>query len=256
VPVRTRDEVGELASTFNAMTRDLAGARDELVRAERVAAWREIAQRIAHEIKNPLTPIQMAIETLQRAHKKGAPQFDVLFAESASTILDEVGRLKRIVAEFSSFARMPAPTLAPVDVSEITDAALALYKGGETALELELGRGLPRALADKEQLTQVVINLVENARDAVAGRGRIRVVTRADADRGRIELEITDEGPGLSDEARAKLFTPYFTTKPRGTGLGLAIVHRIVTDHGGEIRVGGAPGQGAVFTVALPLATK
>ena len=249
VPVRTRDEVGELAATFNSMTHDLATARDELVRAERVAAWREIAQRIAHEIKNPLTPIQMAIETLQRAHAKNAPQFDALFGESAQTILDEVGRLKRIVHEFSSFARMPAPALAPVDVSEIVDAALALYKGGELALELALPRDLPRALADREQLTQVVINLVENARDAVGGKGGIRVVTRA-AD-GRVELEVADDGPGLSDEARAKLFTPYFTTKPRGTGLGLAIVHRIVTDHGGEIRVGGAPGAGAVFTVTL-----
>jgi signal transduction histidine kinase len=250
VPVRTRDEVGELAATFNSMIRDLGVARDELVRAERVAAWREIAQRIAHEIKNPLTPIQMAIETLQRAHKKSAPQFDALFGESAQTILDEVARLKRIVHEFSSFARMPAPTLAPVDVSEVTEAALALYKGGETALELTLQRDLPPALADKEQLTQVVINLVENARDAVAGKGRVRVVTRV-AD-GRVELEVADDGPGLSDEARAKLFTPYFTTKPRGTGLGLAIVHRIVSDHGGEIRVGGAPGSGAVFTITLP----
>jgi two-component system, NtrC family, nitrogen regulation sensor histidine kinase NtrY len=253
VPVRTRDEVGELAATFNGMIRDLTTARDELVRAERVAAWREIAQRIAHEIKNPLTPIQMAIETLQRAHKKSAAQFDALFGESAQTILDEVGRLKRIVHEFSSFARMPAPTLAPVDVSEIVDAALALYKGGETALALELPRDLPRALADREQLTQVIINLVENARDAVGGKGHIRVATRA-VD-GRIELEVADDGPGLSDEARAKLFTPYFTTKPGGTGLGLAIVHRIVSDHGGEIRVGGAPGSGAVFTVALPRAT-
>jgi signal transduction histidine kinase len=250
VPVRTRDEVGELAATFNEMTRDLVTARDELVRAERVAAWREIAQRIAHEIKNPLTPIQMAIETLQRAHRKGAPQFDALFGESAQTILDEVQRLKRIVAEFSSFARMPAPTLAPVDVSEVVDAALALYKGGETALELSLGGDLPRALADKEQLTQVVINLVENARDAVAGKGSIRVRTRAVA--GGVELEVADDGPGLSDEVRAKLFTPYFTTKARGTGLGLAIVHRIVTDHGGEIRVGGVAGQGAVFTITLP----
>ncbi len=252
VPVRTRDEVGELAATFNGMTRDLKGAREELLRAERVAAWREIAQRIAHEIKNPLTPIQMAIETLQRAHQRSASQFDALFGESAQTILDEVGRLKRIVQEFSSFARMPAPTLAPVDVSEVVDSALALYKGGDTALELTLPRDLPHALADKEQLTQVVINLVENARDAVAGAGGIRVATRAAE--GRVELEVADDGPGLGDEARAKLFTPYFTTKPRGTGLGLAIVHRIVSDHGGEIRVGGAPGRGAVFIVALPLA--
>jgi signal transduction histidine kinase len=250
VPVRTSDEVGELAETFNGMTRDLASAREDLVRAERVAAWREIAQRIAHEIKNPLTPIQMAIETLQRAHKKGAGQFDSLFGESAQTILDEVGRLKHIVAEFSSFARMPQPALAPLDVSEVVDAALALYKGGEMRLELSLPRDLPQALADKEQLTQVIINLVENARDAAGTGGHIRVTTRA-VD-GRIELEVADDGPGLTDEARAKLFIPYFTTKARGTGLGLAIVHRIVTDHGGEIHVGGRPGHGAIFTVSLP----
>lgn len=253
VPVRASDEVGELADTFNAMTRDLLSAREELVRAERIAAWREIAQRIAHEIKNPLTPIQMAIETLQRAHAKNAPHFDALFGESAQTILDEVGRLKKIVAEFSAFARMPQPKLLPVDVSEVVDGALALYKGGETRLELALPRGLPTALADREQLTQVVINLVENARDAVADRaGGIWVRTRSTE--GRVEIEVADDGPGISDEARAKLFTPYFTTKARGTGLGLAIVHRIVRDHGGEIRVGGSVGKGAVFTVALPTA--
>jgi nitrogen fixation/metabolism regulation signal transduction histidine kinase len=254
VPVRTRDEVGELAATFNTMTSDLATAREELVRAERVAAWREIAQRIAHEIKNPLTPIQMAIETLQRAQKKGADKFDALFGESAQTILDEVARLKHIVAEFSSFARMPQPQLAPVDLSELVDGALGLYKGGETRLELALARDLPPARADREQLTQVVINLVENARDALAGGsvdGAVRVATRRTGD--RLELEVADDGPGISDEARARLFTPYFTTKARGTGLGLAIVHRIVSDHGGEIRVGGAVGQGAVFTISLPI---
>jgi signal transduction histidine kinase len=254
VPVRTSDEVGELAATFNAMTRDLVTAREELVRAERVAAWREIAQRIAHEIKNPLTPIQMAIETLQRAQQKGPDKFEALFSESAQTILDEVSRLKHIVAEFSSFARMPQPQLAPVDLSELVDGALGLYKGGETRIELVLPRDLPRALADRDQITQVVLNLVENARDAVAATGgAIRIHTRSDGE--RLELEVADEGPGISDEARARLFTPYFTTKARGTGLGLAIVHRIVKDHGGEIRVGGSPGKGAVFTVSLPRAT-
>jgi two-component system nitrogen regulation sensor histidine kinase NtrY len=286
VEVVARDEVGELATAFNAMIRDLRTAREELVRAERVAAWREIAQRIAHEIKNPLTPIQMAIETLQRAYRRaqatqatpttptaraagdnpsdgsGGPpsravvgeQFDALFGESAQAILDEVGRLKHIVAEFSSFARMPAPKLAPCDVGELVEAALALYSGA-VPLERALATGLPPALADRDQVTQVIMNLLENARDAIAAGsdgGRITVATRVS--NGRVEIEVADSGPGLSDEARAKLFTPYFTTKAKGTGLGLAIVHRIVSDHGGEIRVGGAVGQGAVFTVALPRA--
>jgi signal transduction histidine kinase len=249
-----RDEVGELGRAFNRMTAELAAARESLVRAERVAAWREIAQRIAHEIKNPLTPIQMAVETLQRAQKKGAEQFDDLFAESAKTILDEVARLKAIVAEFSSFARLPAPRLQPCDLGEIVESALALYAAGNVPLERALDAGLPPVRADKDQVTQVLLNLLENARDAIGDRpgGLIRV--RTTAIDGRVELAVADNGPGLTDEARAKLFTPYFTTKARGTGLGLAIVHRIVTDHGGEIRVDGSPGAGAVFTVRLPRA--
>jgi nitrogen fixation/metabolism regulation signal transduction histidine kinase len=193
----------------------------------------------------------MAVETLQRAHQRGAAQFDALFAESAQTVLAEVARLKHIVAEFSAFARMPQPKLQSLDLSELVAGALQLYKGGETRLELALAPDLPPALADRDQITQVVINLVENARDALAGSGRILVTTRA---RGSaVELEVADDGPGLSDEARAKLFTPYFTTKAKGTGLGLAIVHRIVSDHGGEIRVDAAPGSGARFTVVLRL---
>jgi nitrogen fixation/metabolism regulation signal transduction histidine kinase len=236
------------------MTRDVRAAREELARAERVAAWREIAQRIAHEIKNPLTPIQMAIETLKRAQPKGPEVFDALFAESAQTILDEVQRLKHIVAEFSSFARMPQPQLKPCAVGEVVEAALKLYAGA-VPVERELDPALPPALADRDQLTQVLLNLVENAREAVSSQasgGRIRVRTRA-VD-GRVELEVADDGPGIAEAARARLFTPYFTTKAKGTGLGLAIVHRIVSDHGGEIRVGGAPGAGAVFTVSLPRA--
>jgi signal transduction histidine kinase len=254
VRARGQDEVGELGHAFNKMTTDLAAAREQLVRAERVAAWREIAQRIAHEIKNPLTPIQMAVETLQRAHAKNAERFEALFAESAQTILDEVARLKAIVAEFSSFARLPAPNLQPCDLGEIVDGALRLYAAGQVPLERELQPSLPTVRADRDQVTQVLLNLLENARDAIGDQpgGLIRVRTRL-LD-GRVELDVEDNGPGLSADAREKIFTPYFTTKAKGTGLGLAIVHRIVTDHGGEIRVGGTPGEGARFTVSLPKA--
>src|SRR5262249_35371270 len=160
-----------------------------------------------------------------------------------------------IVTEFVTFARLPQPTLQPVDLSQLVDTALALYKGGPTPLELVLAANLPPALADRDQLTQVLINLVENARDAVGATGdgtgsRVWVTTRGRD--GVVELEVADDGPGLSEEARAKLFTPYFTTKTKGTGLGLAIVRRIVSDHGGEIRVAGPPG--ARFTVILKTA--
>ena len=250
VPVRSNDEVGQLAGAFNQMVHDLSTARDELVRAERLAAWREIAQRIAHEIKNPLTPIQMSVETLQRAQKKGDQKmFDELFAESSRTILDEVARLKHIVAEFSSFARMPAPRLAPLDLGEAVESTLSLYAG---SVERQLAPGLV-VDADRDQMVQVLINLLENARDAVLGRADGKVTVRTRAVDGGVELAVEDNGPGITEEARARLFTPYFTTKSKGTGLGLAIVHRIVSDHGGEIRVGGAVGQGAIFTVFLPV---
>jgi signal transduction histidine kinase len=244
VDVRSKDEVGELATAFNQMIRDLSSAREELVRAERVAAWREIAQRIAHEIKNPLTPIQMAVETLQRAQKKADGKlFQELFVESSQTILDEVARLKHIVAEFSQFARMPPPRLQALDLKEVVEATLPLYTG---AVERQLAPAL--AQADRDQIVQVLLNLLENARDAAGSDGKVTVRTRRS--NGRVELEVADSGPGLSDEARSRLFTPYFTTKTKGTGLGLAICHRIVTDHGGEIRV--VNDGGAVFTISLP----
>jgi nitrogen fixation/metabolism regulation signal transduction histidine kinase len=250
VDIRTGDEVGDLARTFNQMIVDLTDSRERLVHAERVAAWREIARRIAHEIKNPLTPIQMAVETLQRV-RRGKPElFDDIFEESSRTILEEVARLKHIVGEFSGFARMPEPRLGVVDARDLVEGALRLYRGGELSIERSLEEG--RVNVDREQLQQVLLNLLENARDAIAqvGHGSISVAIRRAA--GRVEIEVADTGPGISDEARAKLFTPYFTTKPHGTGLGLAIVHRIITDHHGEIRVTGAEGEGATFIISLP----
>ncbi len=254
VPVRGNDELGELGRTFNSMAEDLSQARERLVRVERVAAWREIARRIAHEIKNPLTPIQMAIETMARA-RRGQTQADFgkLFDESAPAILDEVARLKHIVSEFAGFARMPKPHFESCSLNEIAESALALYKNGASVpVESALEPSLPHAKVDRDQITQVILNLVENARDAAGEHGNVRITTRS-TENG-LEVEVSDTGPGLSDEARAQIFTPYFTTKEKGTGLGLAIVQRIVTDHGGEVRVGGVEGQGAVFTIRLPRA--
>ena len=252
VQPRGADELGRLGQAWNGMLTDLRGAREQLVRAERIAAWRDIAQRIAHEIKNPLTPIQMAIETLTRAYARRdqSDAFERLFSESAATILDEVQRLKGIVSEFSNFARMPAPNLGPLDLNEVVEAALRLYATNDVPPRRELSPSLPTAHADRDQISQVLINLLENARDAVAGtEGAITVRTLV-VD-GRPAFEVADTGPGLSDDTKARLFTPYFTTKPKGTGLGLAIVHRIVTDHGGEIRVLSAPHEGARFLVVL-----
>lgn len=223
--------------------------------AQRIAAWQEIARRLAHEIKNPLTPIQMSVETMRRTRAKQHPSFDEVFEESTATILEEVARLKRIVSEFSEFARMPKPSRAECDLNEIVSAQTSLYKG-TCELTEQLDPALPRIHADRDQLAQVLLNLIENARDAtssLAAEARIAVQTRRVGD--YVELIVDDNGPGLAADVKDRLFTPYFTTKHAagGTGLGLAIVHRIVTDHGGRVAVGDGGLGGARFAIRLPV---
>jgi two-component system nitrogen regulation sensor histidine kinase NtrY len=266
VEVRRHDELGELAETFNAMTGELRDSKERLVQAERVAAWQDIARAIAHEIKNPLTPIQMSVETLRKTWASQHPSFQEIFEESTLTVLQEVARLKRIVSEFSQFARLPRPALVACDLDELVGGALSLYKGSVRVVS-ELSGSLPAVSADRDQMTQVVLNLLENARDAVASRGseqsigRITVRTRRREGTigpiaGVVELEIEDNGPGFDAAIREKLFEPYFTTKAGGTGLGLAIVRRIVTDHGGRVSAQGELGKGARFTIELPAARR
>jgi two-component system nitrogen regulation sensor histidine kinase NtrY len=257
VPVRSHDEVGAVAAAFNFMMEDLRVSKERLVIAERIAAWQEIARRLAHEIKNPLTPIQMAMDTLRKTWKKKHPSFDEILEESTATVMEEADRLKHIVSEFSAFARMPKPEFARLDLNELVRSALALYQGGAAPVEMRLFEQLPQIDADKNQLNQVVLNLVENARDAIGQRtgGRITVSTRLGEAGDRCVLIVDDNGPGVPGELKDKVFAPYFTTKHArgGTGLGLAIVHRIVSDHGGRIAVADAPGGGARFAIELPL---
>ncbi len=259
VDVRTRDEIGALGESFNKMMTDLRTSKERLVNAERVAAWQEIARRLAHEIKNPLTPIQMSMETLRKTWTKKHPSFEETFEEATATVLEETARLKRIVSEFSEFARLPKPKVAECDVNELISNVLSLYEGS-VVIAKKLSEEIPVITADRDQLQQVILNLVENARDALAqransdGGGRISVETRLGEQTGTIELVVDDNGPGIAPDVRPKLFTPYFTTKhgKGGTGLGLAIVHRILSDHGGSIRAEEAPSGGARFVVALP----
>ena len=256
VPVRSQDEVGAVASAFNLMMEDLRTSKERLVIAERIAAWQDIARRLAHEIKNPLTPIQMAMDTLRKSYKKQHPEFSEILDESTATVLEEADRLKRIVAEFSDFARMPKPEFGRVDLNEIVKSSLALYQGA-VPITCDLAPDLPELDADKGQLNQVLLNLVENARDALGNRegGRIAVATRRGEANDRALLVVEDNGPGVPPELKDKVFAPYFTTKQTkgGTGLGLAIVHRIVSDHGGRITISDARGGGARFTIELPL---
>lgn len=251
-------EVAELAEAFNRMTAELRESRERLLQAERVAAWREMARRMAHELKNPIFPIQVSIETLRRAAERaqGAPgeEFRELLRESSDTILQELLALRDIIDEFSRFARMPQPRPQPLDVNVAVRQALELQqaRAAKVSLDLELAPDLPPLLADRDLLARAIGNLIANALEAMAGGGRLRLRTAAAAE--GVLVEVADTGPGLDQEQRTRLFTPYYTTKPGGTGLGLAIVQGIVSDHGGRIEVASAPGAGTRFVILLPAA--
>jgi two-component system nitrogen regulation sensor histidine kinase NtrY len=258
VTAGTHDEVGGLARAFNTMTAELRESRDRLLQAERVAAWREMARRLAHELKNPIFPIQVSIETLQRQFEReggggSRREFGVLFEESSRTILEELRSLRGIIDEFSQFARLPRPQPRPTQIGAVVEQVLALYQARATSLtvETDLAAGLPRLAVDPDLLGRALANLVANAIEAMPDGGVLRVRTRLRA--GTVAVEVEDTGPGLDEEQRSRLFTPYYTTKKGGTGLGLAIVQSIVSDHGGRLEVRSAPGEGTTFTVLLPL---
>jgi nitrogen fixation/metabolism regulation signal transduction histidine kinase len=265
VPVTSRDEIGDLAAAFNTMTAELRVSRERAVQAERVAAWREMARRLAHELKNPLFPIQLSIETLRRNldqegppearprdRASGAASFAALFRESSDTILDALRSLRRIVDEFAEFARMPRPEPRPTDVNAVVEKVLALHRAGAGPVRMEsaLSPGLPAIAADPDLLARALGNLVRNALEAMPQGGTLNVRT-ASRD-GTVSIEVEDDGPGITEEQRTRLFVPYFTTKRGGTGLGLAIVQGIVSDHGGRVEVRSAPGAGTTFTLILP----
>lgn len=232
---------------------DLAGAQKRLLRAERIAAWRDIAQRIAHEVKNPLSPIQVSIETLRKTKERGHPDWNDIFEESTTTILEEVEHLRRIVTEFSNFARLPSPRPAPMDVSETVTHLVSLHQGG--AIPVTAGALVHDAVrVDRGQITQVLVNLVKNAVEAaaeahMAGGGRVEI-SMEKRDTG-VSIHVDDNGRGVPEAARVRIFEPYHSTKTAGTGLGLAIAHRIVEDHGGELDVTTSPLGGARFSIHL-----
>ena len=255
VEVVSHDEIGELARAFNRMTEQLLEQRDRAIQAERVAAWRELARRLAHELKNPLFPLQITIENLQRA--RGSADFDEVFDESTSTLLAELGNLKTIIGRFSDFAKMPTPQFETIDVNEVVRSVMKLHDArfqanGRPRIEpvLQLEAGGIRISADPEQLRRALGNLVLNAMDAMPEGGTLCILTSRYQDGARIE--ISDTGQGLTEEECARLFTPYYTTKQHGTGLGLAIVQSVVSDHQGKIAVVSQPGRGATFVIDLP----
>jgi two-component system nitrogen regulation sensor histidine kinase NtrY len=225
-----------------------------LIRAQKVAAWREVARRLAHEIKNPLTPIQLCAERLRRHFSSAPPAAKALVDECTETIVGEVESLKGLVDEFSQFARMPAPKTVPTDLAQLVTETVALYNGifAEVRIEQRFAPGLPLVRLDPEQVRRVIINLVDNAVEAMDRRGHIVIETQRDAVNSVARLMVADDGPGIPAGEREKLFLPYYSTKRRGSGLGLAIVRRIIAEHGGSIDVGDNTPRGTRFTIELP----
>ena len=254
-PVKARGgkELVGFANAFNQAIADLSQLRKRLAATERIAARREIARRVAHEIKNPLAPIRTAIETLRRLRARNDPAFDEYFEEASRTVLAEVARISNIVSEFTRFARLPPPNPEPFDMVEVVRSVVNLHRTEDIEILFDAD-DLPPVNADSDQVKQVVTNLLQNALDACGRSERPRVGVYLRMGQGStVRLTVTDNGPGVAQHMRAKLFEPYQTSKPEGTGLGLAIVQRIVVEHGGDIGYRDAAGGGAVFEITLPM---
>ena len=227
----------------------------QLIKAQKIATWKEVAQRVAHEIKNPLTPIQLSAERIIKMLKKQDPNSPTIIEEGARTIIQEARTIKSMVDEFSNFARMPKVDLRPGDLRTLIEQTVGLFRGifAQVEFEADLAPDLPPALQlDSEQFKRVMINIFDNAIEAMNKKGKIRVRAVFEKRQQQVSIEITDTGPGISVEDKTKLFLPYFSTKKKGTGLGLAIVNQIIREHHGSIRVENNQPTGAKFTIQLP----
>jgi len=261
VEVESSDELGELAAAFNRMTEDLVQQKDRTLQAERVAAWRELARRLAHELKNPLFPLQVTVENLMRAKQKSPEMFEEVFHEGTATLLAEINNLKTIIGRFSEFSRMPQPQRRPTQLNDVVRSVLRVFQAqlqnnelqnnekNKITVRTELSDTLPEISADPDLLHRAVQNLVLNAIDAMPQGGELAIRTTPLGD--RIELSVSDTGSGLTQEECGRLFTPYYTTKQHGTGLGLAIVQSVVSDHGGKISVESTKEKGTTFRIEL-----
>jgi two-component system nitrogen regulation sensor histidine kinase NtrY len=226
----------------------------ELLRAKKAETWQDVARRIAHEFKNPLTPIKLSAERLRKKHAENAPDFNAVFDECSRTIVQEADGLRKLVDEFADFARMPSsnPTLQPL--YPVLESVIQLYSGAhkDVTFVKEIARDLPDVFLDREQMKRVLINLFENAIEAMGGKGRISIFAKMTSS-GMAQIDVADEGPGIEVEDVPKLFQPDFSRKKTKSGLGLAIVLRIIKDHGGTIRVEQNKPEGARFIIELPV---
>jgi len=255
--MRATREIAVLADAFETMGRQLVDQRERLIQTERVAAWRELARRLAHELKNPLFPMRITLDNLRRARPLPKADFDEVFDESIETLGTGLGNLNTVIGRFSDFARMPTPEFSSIAPNDIIRETVSLFRpqldanpGGAIRVLLDLDPEGGVIQADGEQLGRALQNLMLNAVDAMGGGGELGVRTRRSPDVFRID--VSDTGQGIEPGERERLFTPYYTTKQHGTGLGLAIVQSVISDHRGKIWVDSAPGRGATFHIELP----
>jgi nitrogen fixation/metabolism regulation signal transduction histidine kinase len=235
------------------MTRDLKRGREELIRAEREMAWREMARQVAHEIKNPLTPMKLSIQHLRQTFRDRAPDFGRILEDVTRTVGEQIDALSRIASEFSRFARMPERQLTRCDMNEVVGEAIRLFAREERIrFETRLSPALPPVRADREELRRAFINVIRNSVQAMSSQGTITVATSMSG--GRVTATLRDSGPGIPDEVMPRLFTPNFSTKTDGMGLGLAMVKGMLDDIGGSIRISSEQGRGVTVTITLPAA--
>ncbi len=252
---RPADEMSVLAGSFNRMVSELSRSRSKLLQAEKIAAWQEIAQRLAHEIKNPLTPIKLSAQRVLRKYTGDSAEFRGILEASVSAIIREVDNLNAMLAHFREFARLPVPRPESCRLREVADEAAAIYGNASVAIDTtRVGEGSV-VTADRSQLKQLFANLFQNAIQAMPDGGRISVASAEVSKEGQrfCRVQVRDSGSGISEEIRDLIFRPYFTTKKLGAGLGLTIVERIVFDHGGTIRFDTQAGVGTTFIIDLPL---
>ncbi|HIQ37345.1 MAG TPA: HAMP domain-containing protein [Desulfocapsa sulfexigens] len=232
----------------------------ELENMQRMAAWREVARRIAHEIKNPLTPIQLSAQRLRRRYPEILEEENSIFDQCTNTIIKQVDELKLLVSEFSQFARMPKINKAPADITAMINETLFLYKQAHPEItfrvRIDAQNEIPIFTFDIEQMKRCFINLFDNAVAVLPDGGIVDIILKPDKEEENLFIQVCDSGPGISKEEKLKLFEPYFSTKKTGTGLGLAIVSTIISDHNGYIRVHDNIPHGSIFTIELPLLNK
>lgn len=227
----------------------------QIISAQRAVAWGEVARRLAHEIKNPLTPIQLAADRLQMKLADKLPaESAVVLTRGVATIVNQVTAMKRMVDDFREYARLPAARLAALDLNALVAEVLSLYETSPVPIARSLASGLPQVRADAQQMRQVLHNLVQNAQDALEKHEGAAIEVRTERAGDRVRLTVSDNGGGFPEALMARIFEPYVTTKPRGTGLGLAIVKKIVDEHHGEVAIENRPAQGAAVSVLLKAA--